>query len=236
MTASLRGGTQSAVDAAIAASHLRTLPVGLLRELTAGARVDRVVAGEAHHVEGDDARHFDLVLDGLLRVYVGAPDGRTMTVRYCRAGAILGAVSLFARPFALPATIQAVVDTDLLLLQPAVVASLAETDPRVSRVLIDELSERVLAFISEIPAGAFATVGQRVARHLLDLATEQQHGTELVASVTQQELAEAGGTVREVVVRILRDLRADGIVATRRAGIVILAPDRLLAASWNQGS
>jgi CRP/FNR family transcriptional regulator, cyclic AMP receptor protein len=35
----------------------------------------------------------------------------------------------------------------------------------------------VLSFIAEIPSGAFASVRQRVARHLLDLASETQTET-----------------------------------------------------------
>jgi hypothetical protein len=108
-------------------------------------------------------------------------------------------VSLFASPFSLPATIQAVTDADLLAFRPSVVQRAAERDARVARALIDELSERVLSFIGEIPGSAFATLRQRVARHLLDLASEGQTGPELVAAVGQQDLADAVGTVREEV-------------------------------------
>jgi CRP/FNR family transcriptional regulator, cyclic AMP receptor protein len=45
------------------------------------------------------------------------------------------------------------------------------------------------------------------------------------------------GTVREVVVRILRDLRQDGVVQTERDRIVLLEPARLIQEQgWNQGS
>ncbi len=70
---------------------------------------------------------------------------------------------------------------------------------------------------------------QRVARHLLDLASQHQQGPRLVAPINQQDLADAAGTVREMVVRVLRQLRAEGTVATERHGIIVLAPDRLLA-------
>jgi CRP/FNR family cyclic AMP-dependent transcriptional regulator len=222
------------VGAALAASHLRDLPPRTVAELTADARRVIVPAGSTLHREGDVAPHLEVVVTGVLRVFVTAPDGRTMTVRYCRPGAILGAVSLFAVSFALPATIQALVDSELLALQPATVRRLVDRDPRVATALLRELSERVLSFIAEIPSGAFATVRQRVARHLLDLASEHQRGSQLIARVTQQELADAGGTVREVVVRILRELRAAGVVETRREGIVIVAPERLLAETYEE--
>jgi CRP/FNR family cyclic AMP-dependent transcriptional regulator len=216
------------VFAAIAASNLRDLDRTMVTELTRDARRIRFDAGTTVHHEGDADPHFELMLSGFARVYVTAPDGRTMTVRYCRPGAIIGAASLFATRFTLPAAIQALVDSEVLTLRPRIVRRLIETDPMVARAVLTELSERVLSFIVEIPGSAFATVRQRVARHLLDLASENQDGPELVAPVTQQELADAGGTVREVVVRILRDLRAEGVVQTRRDQIVILAPQRLL--------
>jgi CRP/FNR family transcriptional regulator len=155
--------------AAIEASHLRSLPPEVVAGLTADASRLRVPAGSTVHGEGTTSPHFEMVVSGLLRVCVTAPDGRTMTVRYCRQGALIGAVSLFSSPFSLPATIQAVTQADLLVLRASIVQGAAERDVRVARALIDELSERVLAFIAEVPS-AFAPVRQRVARHLLDLA------------------------------------------------------------------
>ena len=69
---------------------------------------------------------------------------------------------------------------------------------------------------------------QRAARHLLDLASEAQHGTELRAAVSQQGLADAVGSVREVVVRVLRDFRVAGLIETRRGSIVISHAEGLL--------
>jgi CRP/FNR family transcriptional regulator, cyclic AMP receptor protein len=232
------------VHAAIAASHLRSLPASVIGELSAGARLLTVSRGEVIHREGDAAAHLDLVVSGLVRVFVTAADGRTLTVRYVRAGGLLGAVSLFASPFALPGTIQAVTRAELLALDPRRVRRAAETEVRVARALIDELSERVLSFLPEIPGSAFTTVRQRVARHLLDLASTS-------ASDPPRAPADAVGTVREVVVRALRDLRDAGLVGTGRDGISILDVEGLAVeahgwvpqdrdhrrvAPWNPGS
>jgi CRP/FNR family transcriptional regulator len=54
--------------------------------------------------------------------------------------------------------------------------------------------------------------------------------------VSQQELADAAGSVREVVARALRDLRVAGIVATGADQIVILDPVRLYAESANDAA
>ena len=151
-----------------------------------------------------------------------------MTIRYCRSGALIGAATLCA-PVSRPFAIQALAPSELLRLRPPVVSSLAERDARVANALLAETSERVLAFVGELSAVSFASTRERVGRHLLDLAANQQHGAELVAGITQQQLADAVGSVREVVVRVLRDLRREGVVETRRGAIRILDPGRLIA-------
>ena len=214
-------------------------------ELLVGAGRVRIAAGSVTHREGEDAPHLELVIAGVVRVFVTAPDGRTMTIRYCRPGALIGAVSLFAPGFALPATTQALVDAELLRLSPTAARRAVARDVRVAQAFLSELSERVLSFIWEIPGSAFATVRQRVARHLLDMASDRvpeppsapRSRSELTVNVSQRELAEAVGTAREVVVRVLRELRQDGVVRTGRDQIVIADPDRLIRESgWNPGS
>jgi CRP/FNR family cyclic AMP-dependent transcriptional regulator len=231
---------------AVSMSHLGELPAEVLDELLAGSARVVVPAGSVTHWEGEPGPHLELVVSGVVRVFVTAPDGRTMTVRYCRPGALIGVMSLFATGFAMPATTQALVDAEVLRVSATVARGLATRDLRVARAFLGELSERALGFVYEIPGSAFATVRQRVARHLLDLASariggrpgsDHRAGRELVAQVSQQELASAVGTVREVVVRVLRELRQDGVVRTERDRIVLLEPARLIKEQgWNQGS
>ena len=223
---------------AVAASHLRDLPVELLDELLTGSVRCALPAGKIAHHALEPGEYLELVVAGVVRVFVTAPDGRTMTIRYCRRGELLGAMSLFTDSFAEPATKQALVDTQLLRMAPTTVRALAARDLRVARALLVELSERAHGFVNEIPGTAFATVRQRVARQLLDLAAAQPDGGgangELAVRITQQELADAVGTVREVVVRTLRQLRATGAVRTERDRIVLLDPAQLTEeVKWN---
>jgi CRP/FNR family transcriptional regulator, cyclic AMP receptor protein len=223
---------------ALNASHLRDLPSDVLDELLEGFVRIKVPAGKVAHWALDEDQYLELVISGVIRVFVTAPDGRTMTIRYCRSGELLGAMSLFSSGFAEPATKQALVDTQLLMISPAKVRALARRDPRVAGALLVELSERARSFVNEIPGTAFATVRQRVARQLLDLAsTHHDDGDpngELAVRITQQDLAAAVGTVREVVVRALRQLRDVGAVRTERDRIVLLDPALLTEeVKWN---
>lgn len=213
------------------------MPSDVLERLLTGAVQTVIRPGSVMHREGEDTAHLELVISGAVRVLVTSPDGPTLTIRYCRPGALLGAMSLFSPDFAMPATVQALVEARVLRTDPAVVRSLVR-QPDVAQAMLLELSERAKGFLHEIPGNAFGSVRQRVVRHLLDLASED--GTtdgELVVSVSQQDLADAAGTAREVVVRILRELREDGLVRTGREQIVLTDVGRLVDSGlWNLGS
>jgi len=147
------------------------------QRLLTRARLVRVPAGSVMYREGETGELLDLVVGGLVRVFVTAPDGRSLTVRYARRGGLIGVVSMYAAGFTMPAGIQAVVEADLLRLSPDVVRWAAAEDPRVADALLRELADRVLSFIHEIPDSAFTSVRQRIARHLLDLATQEADAT-----------------------------------------------------------
>jgi CRP/FNR family cyclic AMP-dependent transcriptional regulator len=217
---------------AIGRSSLHGLNDDTVERLTAGAVVRDVAAGTTIHREGDPP-FAELVIRGLIRAYVSAPNGRTMTIRYCRAGALMGTGTLFNQgtPRA-RGNLTALVDSQLLRLQPATIWALAENDIRVTRALLTETSARVAEYINELQTSAFASLRQRLARHLLDIAAEQQEGDRLVAHANQEELAGAVGTVREIVVRILRDMRSEGLVRTGRGGVELLEPTRLDAETY----
>lgn len=223
------------VRAAIDASHLRGLPGDVLDELMDGAASEHVSAGSYAHREGETIPLIELVVSGIVRVFVTAPDGRTLTIRYCRPGALMGGFSVFVPRYVLPASTQALVDSELLRISPVVARHLAAWDGRLALALLSDLSERVQNFVAEIAGNAFTTVRQRVSRHLLDLASQgMSERGELVVLVSQRDLAEAVGTVREVVVRVLRELRQEGVVRTERERIIIVDPDRLIhAQGWN---
>src|SRR6266508_4362300 len=104
---------------------------------------------------------------------------------------------------------------------------------RVAWAIAEELNRRLDDTLQQTAINAFGSVKQRVAAHLLDLASAQQRPVgRLVARVSQQELADAVGSVREVVARALRDFRLAGLVATAPDSVLILDPTRLHEESW----
>jgi CRP/FNR family transcriptional regulator len=193
------------------------------RLLNDAVRLD-IPAGTVAYRDWEMARTA-LVLSGLLRVYLASGHGRQRTVRYARAGDVIGVPVAVGGPAGV--SVQALTGTSVLMLNVATLQSLGQTDPRFAWALAEEVTRRLYEVIETFAGNAFGSVSQRIARHLLDLAAEQQRNSTLVARLTQQELADATGTVREVAARELRHMRDRGLIETTRQGIVLLNPPGL---------
>ncbi len=219
------------VRAAIGRSFLAALPEAALERLLDGAVLEPVEAGTTTYRAGGEPRP-SLVVSGLFRSYFAGPDGRQVTVRYAREGDVLGVVGATGGPA--PLHVQALTDSSRLRFDVEALRQLARNDATVAWVLVGELTTTVHALWHEVAATAFATVPQRVARHLLEIAAREQEaeGGPLVAHVSQQDLADLAGSVREVVARALRELRDEGIVGVSRSGITVLDPARLASHAW----
>jgi CRP/FNR family transcriptional regulator len=98
---------------------------------------------------------------------------------------------------------------------------------RIGLAPIGEIARRLEDTYVALANNTFDSMRERLARHLLDLATEATHTDRLVAPVTQQALADGIGTVREVVARVLRDFRTERSIATTDGCIEIIDLDAI---------
>jgi CRP/FNR family transcriptional regulator len=219
--------------AAVAQSMLARLPAELTAQvLDGGYRID-FPAGAQPGARTNEAA-VALVLEGLLRVFVVSDSARQVTVRYARSGETLGLVHLFGRNTGVHS--QAVTATSVWMIVPARLRALCDQHAALATAVAEECATRASDAIEELALLTFGSVRQRVARHLLDLAAQQQKAGELVAAVTQQELADAAGTVREVVARVLKQLHQAGLTAGSDDGVVILDAARLDAEATSGGA
>ena len=219
------------VRAAIERSVLAEIPAPTLERLLTGAVVESVAAGTTTYRAGAEPRT-SLIVSGIFRSYFVGPDGRQVTVRYAREGDMLGVVAAHGGPA--PLHVQALTDARRLRLELDVFREFAQHDAAVAWPIVRELTHTVYALWHELAATAFASVPQKVARHLLEIAAREQEadGGTLVAHVSQQELADLAGSVREVVARALRELRDERIVRVSRSGIEVLDPALLTSRAW----
>jgi len=98
---------------------------------------------------------------------------------------------------------------------------------KLSHVVAQFLAARLDQAIVEIVGYAQGDLRSRIVRRLLELAVHQPAGAPLVASITQQELANAVGAARPSVARVLAVLKREGVIRAVRGGLLITQPDQL---------
>lgn len=204
--------------------------------LISEGQLSRFPAGTLIYTADDKPPFVGLIVEGFLRVFVAASSGRESTIRYARPGDLLGVVAALSGPSA--TGVQTLADTLVWKVNIEHLKRLSRSDAEVAMFLARECAERAAALVNEISGSAFATIRQRIAHHLLSMAHSRTTQPFLVAEITQMDLANAVGTVREVAVRELRSLREQGLVRPERGGIAILDAaklDQLAAAAFRAG-
>jgi CRP/FNR family cyclic AMP-dependent transcriptional regulator len=202
---------------------LLAMPRDAAEHLLAEAIRIRAPAGALLYRDGETPRVL-VVVSGLLRVFLSSVDGRQVTVRYAHSGDVAGLIMVLDG--LAPTSVQAMTTASVVALRVETLRSLIASDRAVAQVCAEELSRQLHQALDDISQQAFLSVRQRVARQLLALASTGR-GRHLVVRLSQQELADAVGSVREVVGRTLHQLRDEGLVARSPDGIELLDPVRL---------
>jgi CRP-like cAMP-binding protein len=217
-----------------------SMPPEVTGPVLARARETTIEAGEifyrgAYH---SDTASFAIVINGLLRFYISAPDGRAMTVRYAGRGELIGARGLgfdvsgqSKRAWLGRDAVngEALQETRVLMLPKEIVVKAARTNASVAWELVKEIAAQAWRHEELLAANVFSPIRPRVALHLINLATRE--GNDLVVAASHQEIANAIGSVREVVSRALRRFQEEGLVKRRGRRLVLVDVARLHAIS-----
>jgi CRP-like cAMP-binding protein len=217
-------------------------PLKVTEALLDGASETLVRAGELLHKgwEQVDAAEPALIVDGLVRTHVHARSGREITIRYAWPGDVVGLPALVLAALdgeqgrnrgelysvhRLHA--KALRDTSLLKLPSARFIELAQSEASVAFAVASCIARVTVETEQMLEDGLFLSIRARVARHLLDLAVWRDGA--LVVAEGHREIADAIGSVREVVSRTLVRLRDEGLVERRETETVLLDPAGLHA-------
>lgn len=159
-----------------------------------------------------------LVLHGLVRLYARSGE-RQVTLQYCGHSELFGVPSMAAGETLLETTARAIHPTSLIVFSPATLDLLASRDLATANAVITLMRQAHAASLELLSENVLWSLRQRVARHLLDLTSADDPKWHV--PVTVQDLADATGTVREVVTRLLRDMRHQGLLARHNGELVI---------------
>lgn len=176
-------------------------------------RVLAVPGGTTLFNEHEPCKGFPLVLQGEVRVSRSSGDGRSLELYRVVPGELcLASSACLFRSQPMAACGVAVGPTTLLMVSPATFNAWV-ADATFRDFVLGLFAQRMADLATLVDAIAFQRLDRRLAGALLG------HGQEL--AMTHQQLADALGTVREMVTRLLRRFEREGWIELSRERIRI---------------
>jgi CRP-like cAMP-binding protein len=196
------------VNPVIATERLAGLPLfrdaspEVVRALAKRATIVNAATNEVLFLTGSETRGWWIVLDGKVRVVRG--DGTRQHVVHTEGpGGTLGEVPLVSGGRH-PATAIAAEPTSCALFSRTALEAAIGEAPAIAFILAERLAERVRVLVDRLDVRSARSVQSRLIDFLL--ARPRQRASAISLGMTQQQLAEELGTVREVVSREIREL------------------------------
>ncbi len=176
----------------------------------------RFAVDEVLFLAGTSATHLLIVTEGLVRVVRGH-DHRQFLVHREGVGGALGEVPLFANG-TYPATAIADEPTRCVQVSMAALRDAVAEDSELAFVFLGRLAQRIRTLVEQLDRLGAQSIEVRVARLILRQQERRKPGESFLLGRTQTVVAEELGTVREVLVRALRELRSLGAIEATGRG------------------
>lgn len=173
--------------------------------------------------EGDHSDSLYLIITGKVRVFLSDDAGKEVTLNVQGPGEYFGELALIdAEPRS----------ASVITTEPTRVAIISKPDfevflgkhPEANLKIMRGLVKRLRALSEDVKSLALMDVYGRVARLLLQLADEEGDIRVIRESLTQQEIANRVGSSREMVSRILKDLKTGGYIEVKNRHIIVKEP------------
>ena len=166
-----------------------------------------------------------LVLEGRLRVYISAENGREISILFLTRGDPFSIITVDnAGPFDIVPQLQATDRAVLAYIPKADFVSVAYCVPQASEYLLNVAARNAQGILNCIEKHLFSSLRHGVARTILEQAEREKSDS---IHITHEQIANHLGTTREVVSREVEQLRCAGIISTARGRIGILDRGRL---------
>jgi CRP/FNR family transcriptional regulator, cyclic AMP receptor protein len=169
--------------------------------------------------EGDNSDHLYIILSGRVKVFLSDDTGKEVLLSVQGPGEYFGEMVLDDGPRS--ASVMITEPIRLAMVSHEQFRAYLLLHPDVAMDLILSLIRRVWILTRAVGNLAMLDVYGRVARLLLDLAVEEDGMLVVGEKLTQQDMANRVGASREMVNRILRDLKSGGYIRQEFDRIVI---------------
>ena len=183
------------------------------------AQIMEVPADTILITAGSPCNNFMLLLDGTVRIYQHAEDGREMTLYRIGAGdaCLMSLNSLIhERPFR--ANASAETDISLILFKARDFHEAMRVSDAFRQLVLSSLVDTVCTIVQNFYITAFEPLDMRLACLLGRLF--ERSGSD-VLDITHLELAQELGTTREVVSRLLKKMEQQECIVLKRGKILV---------------
>lgn len=212
------------VEAALAKAELMAaLSQATRTRLARQGAACTVEPGKLLFAKGDAGDALYVLLEGEVEVRVSTQAGKDVRIAALKPPALIGEMAVLDGGVR-SADVAAIRRSRLLRISRDQAIAALESEPKALLKLIAELSRRLRHADAALEDAHTLDLGGRLALRLLDEA-----GDGAMVTLTQTELARRIGAAREKVNRKLHDWVARGWVSVGRAGIKILAREKLKA-------
>jgi len=177
---------------------------------------------------GDECHAAYLMLDGSANAYTDDADGEEFIVNSFRKGDCFGELGVLDD---LPRTANVITTTacECLVIPKAEFRAVIESDPAVAQLIIRILVGRIRGMTEDVSCLALMDVYGRLVRILTSESSVHEDGVMRMERITHQELSKRVGASREMVSKILKDLKTGGYISVQGHCIVI---DKKLPDRW----
>jgi CRP-like cAMP-binding protein len=200
--------------------------------LVDASRVRILDRGAVLLMEGSVPASLYLVVAGLMRVFVTSLDGTEPTLTIMFPGDHVGELGVLHNT-PRSASVGALRATTLIEVPGMAFRSSYEHDGAISRVLVEQLANRLRQTSTRLCDLTLLDLGARLAKYLLhDMilndAVSVKNGVPYVnLSITQAELGQLIGGARQTINQLLAAMESDGIVAVHGRRVDVLDVARL---------
>jgi len=170
--------------------------------------------------EGDPAEMLYFILKGKVKILLNDETGKEVIINCQGAGEYFGELALIDEAQR-SASVMTTETSTFSVISKHSFQDLLAKNPNIALSLIRDLTHRVRALTDNVKSLALLDVYGRVAKTLLNMATEHDGKLLIEDKLTQQDIANRVGASREMVSRILKDLSAGGYISMEQKHIVI---------------
>lgn len=192
-----------------------------LSRIDEAARRHTYQAGATIFNEGEACAGFQVVVDGLVRIYRMNAEGRLHTLSLLRPISTFNEVAAVdggANPF----NAVAVTNAEVLVISHERLLKLMSSEPSLLSNYVQALAHLNREYIERLEDMTFRSIPSRLAKLFLHETTYADQISETPSQLTQEEMASILGTTREVVGRALRGLLNAGLLEKRGRHVYVV--------------